>query len=133
MVAYAYKGVNRAGTIVEGSIQAETFEEAERKLAGQQISVHALKPLGGGKIVKQKEAPAQISAAAKKKISAQDSADVLGNLAVMAETGVPFVEALDAVIFGARTPAIKGSLQAVKEGVVGGQGLANSLRLAPNM
>lgn len=133
MVAYAYKGVDRSGSDIEGSINAETFEEAERKLAGQQISVHALRPLAGGKQVKLKESVVPVSAAARKKISAQDSADVLGNLAVMAETGVPFVEALDAVIFGARTPAIKGSLQVVKEGVVGGQGLANSLRLAPNM
>lgn len=134
MLSYAYKGVDRTGSVIEGNIQAESFDDAERKLAGQQISVHALRPSTNARANRQKQETSQpIPAAARKKVSAQDSADVLANLAVMSETGVPFVEALDAVIFGARTPAIKACLQVVKEGVVGGQGLANSLRLAPNM
>lgn len=134
MVSFLYKGVDNRGTKVEGQVFAATLDEAEKKLSIQDISIHVLKPAAGTKGARKSESIESAGhKSIKRKVSAQDSADVLHNLAIMAETGVPFVEALDAVIYSARTPAIRDSLAAVKEGVVGGQGLAFSLRLAPNM
>lgn len=133
MLSFVYKGVDGSGSKVEGQVFAGTLDEAEKKLSIQNISIHVLKPDTGSKGYKKAETAESVAMSARKKVSAQDSADVLNNLAIMAETGVPFVEALDAVIYSARTPAIKESLSAVKEGIVGGQGLAFSLRLAPNM
>lgn len=133
MLPFAYKGLDGNGAKIEGQIYAATIDEAEKKLSYQNISVHVLKPDTGAKAGKKAESSMNLGKSVRGKVSAQDSADVLSNLAIMAETGVPFVEALDAVIFSARTPVIKESLLVVKEGIVGGQGLAFSLRLAPNM
>ena len=133
MVSYAYKGVDRKGVKVEGQISAPSLDEAEKKLSIQDISIHVLVPADGAKGFKKIEPVDTRYRLLRKKVSAQDAADILSNLAIMAETGVPFVEALDAVIYSARTPVIRDSLTAVKEGVVGGQGLSQSLRLAPNM
>ncbi len=133
MQAFAYKGLDTGGARVEGQILANTIDEAEKKLSIQNIVVHVIVPESANRTPRKLDLGASASKSIFGKVSAQDSADVLNNLAVMSETGVPFVEALDAVIYGARTPAIKTSLLAVKEGIVGGQGLAYSLRLAPNM
>jgi type IV pilus assembly protein PilC len=133
MVSYAYRGVDSRGTKVEGQVNAASLDEAEKKLAIQDISIHVLVPAQGAKGFKKIEKDERAIKLVKKKVSAQDSADVLSNLAIMAETGVPFIEALDAVIYSARTPVIRDSLTAVKDGVVGGQGLSYSLRLASNM
>ena len=133
MVSYSYKGVDRRGTKIEGQISAATLDEAEKKLSLQDISIHVLMPSAGAKGFKKVELVDTRSKLIRKKVSSQDAADILSNLAIMAETGVPFVESLDAVIYSARTPVIRDSLMAVKDGVVGGQGLSQSLRLAPNM
>ncbi len=131
MVSYAYKGMDSKGTRVEGAIQASSLEDAESRLSKQDISVIALRPTG---VKAQKsENTAVLPEAARARISPQDAAATLRNLAVMAETGVPFIEALDAVIGSARTPRIEATMRLVKEGVVGGQGISGALRLAPNM
>jgi type IV pilus assembly protein PilC len=131
MVSYAYKGIDGKGVRVEGAISASSIEDAESRLSKQDISVLALRPTGGK--VQKTEQTSVLPEAARFKISPQDAAGVLRNLAVMAETGVPFVEAIDAVIGSARTPRIEATMRLVKDGVVGGQGISGALRLAPNM
>ena len=131
MVSYAYKGMDGKGARVEGAIQANSLEDAETRLSKQDISVIALRPTGAK--AQKTEQSAALPEAARYKISPQDAAATLRNLAVMAETGVPFIEALDAVIGSARTPKIEASMRLVKDGVVGGQGISGALRLAPNM
>ena len=131
MVSYAYKGIDGKGVRVEGAISANSIEDAENLLSKQDISVLALRR--SGEKVQKNEQTSVLPEAARHKISPQDAAGVLRNLAVMAETGVPFIEAIDAVIGSARTPRIEAALRLVKEGVVGGQGISGALRLAPNM
>ena len=131
MVGYIYKGIDDKGTRVEGSIQASSLEDAENRLTKQSISVIALRPSGAK--ASRTEQAVVLPEAARFKIAPQDAAGILRNLAVMAETGVPFVEAIDAVIGSARTPKIEATMRLVKEGVVGGQGISGALRLAPNM
>jgi type II secretory pathway component PulF len=131
MVSYAYKGIDGKGVRVEGAISANSIEDAENRLSKQDISVLALRR--SGEKVQKNEQTSVLPEAARHKISPQDAAGVLRNLAVMAETGVPFIEAIDAVIGSARTPRIEAALRLVKEGVVGGQGISGALRLAPNM
>lgn len=132
MVSYQYKGVGSDGSRVEGTISATSIEEAEKKLSMQDVAILSLYR-SQAKSIKSKESTSNYSPAIRKKVSAQDTATTLRNMAVMADAGVPFVEALDAVMVSARTPVIAESLKLVKDAVVGGQGLAQSLRLAPNM
>lgn len=131
MVSYSYKGIDGKGARVEGAISASSMEDAESRLSKQDISVLALRPTGGK--VQKTEQAVVLPAAARFRIPPQDAAGILRNLAVMAETGVPFIEAIDAVIGSARTPKIEAAMRLVKEGVVGGQGISGALRLVPNM
>ena len=55
---------------------------------------------------------------------------ILRNLAVMAETGVPFVEALEAVAASARTPVIETAVKQLKAEIVGGKSLSAAMRNA---
>jgi type IV pilus assembly protein PilC len=48
----------------------------------------------------------------------------------MAESGVPFVEALDAVIGSARTPQIQSGLKSLRDEIVGGKSLSAAMRSA---
>ena len=131
MISYQYKGIAPDGQRVEGTIAAPSIEEAERRLSIQDVAILSIYKASG-----RASKNTEVGGAPKrkgKKVSAQDSAVVLRNLAVMAEAGVPFVEGLEAVITSSRTPAIAESLQLVKDAVVGGQGLAQALKMADNM
>jgi type IV pilus assembly protein PilC len=133
MVNFAYKGIDTNGKRIEGSIGASTIEEAERKLSIQDVSILSLRVDSKGKTKASEDRGVTRTSSSRKKIAAQDSADILRSLAIMAETGVPFVEALDSVKESARTPAIQASLDDVKQAVIAGQGLSSALRAAPNM
>ena len=90
MVSYAYKGVDRKGSKIEGQISAASLDEAEKKLSLQDISIHVLMPAAGAKGFKKVEIVDTRSKLIRKKVSPQDSADILSNLAIMASTnGTP--------------------------------------------
>jgi type II secretory pathway component PulF len=133
MPAYKFKGYHQDGAKADGEISAESVEEAERRLAGREITVVAIVPAG---LKKQHSATGDErpkGAGLKRKISDQDSGDVLENLAVMAATGVPLVEALDAIIESARTKSIAEAMTLVKSDVIGGRSLSGSMRAVPWM
>lgn len=134
MQAFKYKGVDGQGHKVEGEIQGANVEEVERRLASQMVTIIAIIPAGMRRSNKV-EAPSGAPKAprGRKKISDADLAILLHDLAIMAETGVPFVEALDAVIEGAKTPMIKAGLQSLRVEIVGGRGLAQGMRSVPWM
>lgn len=131
MVSYAYKGIDGKGAKVDGVIAATSLEDAEIRLSKQDIAITALRPTNAK--VTTAESKSAVPEAARRRINPNDAATTLRNLAVMAETGVPFIEAIDAVILSARTRHIEATLRLVKDGVVGGQGISGALKLAPNM
>lgn len=138
MAAFAYSAIDGDGGRVSGTIHAETSAEAERKLIGQNVVLLSLAPAsdkksGGGARPGASAARGGALSFGRKKVGVQDAADVLRNLAVMAETGVPFIESLEAVAMSARTPAIAGAIKTVRDAVVGGQSLSAAMRLASEM
>jgi type II secretory pathway component PulF len=134
MQAFKYKGVDGNGQKVEGEVQGASIDDAERRLSSQMVTIIAIVPAGMRRAKK-----AEVSEGVQKvprgrrKISDADLAILLHDLAVMAETGVPFVEALDAVIEGAKTPAIKAGLEHLRTEIVGGRGLSQGMKSVPWM
>ncbi len=131
MQVFRYKGYDSLGKKVEGEMAATTIDEVERKVSAQAVTVIAIFPAGA--IRRSPTAESKdgfLSRLTKKKIADADIAVILRDLAVMAETGVPFVEALDAVIATARTPQIETGLRHLKEEIVGGKGLSAGMRSA---
>lgn len=129
MQLYKYKGYDATGNKVDGEISAKSIDEVERRMSAQSVTVIAIIP-AGAKRGNASETTTASPAAKGKKVSHADLAIVLRDLAVMAETGVPFIEALDAVIVSARTPTIEGGLRKLKTEIVGGKGLSAGMKAA---
>lgn len=132
MQLFKYKGYDESGQKVDGEMVANSIEEVERRVAAQSVTVIAIIPAGAARGGASGAAPAESGSlpVGKKKFSDGDVAVILRDLAVMAETGVPFVEALDAVIETARTPRIEQALRKFKAEVVGGRALSAGMRAA---
>lgn len=133
MPLYKYKGYDLSGQKVEGEMSGSTVEEAERKIAAQAVTIIAIMPAGHKKRSSEGAASSSsggggLSLFGKRKLNDNDLATILADLAVMAETGVPFVEALEAVILTARTPAIASGLRDLRTEVVGGKSLSAAMR-----
>lgn len=135
MHLYKYKGYDSSGGVVQGEMSGATIDEVERRVAAQDVTIISIVPAGfahkgggsaGSEIVKG-------STGLGRKAASGDVAVVLRDLAVMAETGVPFVEALDALITSARTPLIGNGLKQLRAQVVGGKGLSAGMRSAPQL
>ncbi|MHB8635906.1 MAG: type II secretion system F family protein [Fimbriimonadaceae bacterium] len=133
MPVFKYKGYAGSGGSLAGEVVAETIEEAERKVASQDVTIISIIPAGMRKGSKDVAVGAPKTPLFQRRIPEADAANVLQNLAVMAETGVPFIEALDAIIESARTPKVAAAMQSVKEDVVGGRPLSAALRGVPTM
>lgn len=134
MQVFRYKGYDASGKKVEGELAATSIDEVERKVSSQAVTVIAIFPAGA--IRKSAGIGEEGSGGSfmdrigmgKKKPSDADLATVLRGLAVMSETGVPFVEALEAVIVTARTPTLRTGLDKLKTEIVGGKGLSAGIR-----
>lgn len=133
MQVFRYKGYDSHGKKVEGELAAANIDEVERKVSAQSVTVIAIFPAGAIRKSSSNEGGAAPSfldriGLGKKKVSSADLGTVLRDLAVMAETGVPFVEALDAVVATARTPTLQAGLTKLKADIVGGKGLSAGMR-----
>ncbi|MCL4283928.1 MAG: type II secretion system F family protein [Fimbriimonadaceae bacterium] len=133
MNAFKYQGVNSQGKRVTGEVIAHHIDEAERRVAGMDITIISIVPASFRK--KESEASTERDARARKsgKVRDADVCLVLRDLSVMAETGVPFVEALDAVIGSAKNTTTRGALHRVKSEIVGGKSLSAAMKSAPEM
>lgn len=137
MTAFKFKVYDKAGQPREGELNAGTLEEAERKLQAQGDTVISLVPL------LEKRAKAKAEAAApsgpQKKLFSSgkakptEIATTMRNLAVMAESGVPFYESLQAVALGAESIQMRSGIDRVADAVLGGRSLGQALRAAPDV
>ncbi len=126
MQVFRYKGYDPHGKKVDGEVSALSVDEAERRVAAQDVTIIAIIPAGARKGASQEleGAPPTV----KKKTSDADGATLLRDLAVMAETGVPLVEALDALTASTRHAHIRAGLKRLKSEIVGGKGLSVGMR-----
>jgi type IV pilus assembly protein PilC len=132
MQVFKYKGYDPHGGKVEGEVNAITIEEAERRIAGQAVTIVSIIPAGLARKGKGDE-PGASGGKRGKKATDADIAVVLRDLSVMAESGVPFVEALDAVIASARTKQIEANLRRLRDEIVGGKSLSQAMRLVDSL
>lgn len=128
MQVFKYRGYDASGAKVQGEMSAASVEEVERKMLAQDVTVVAILPAGARKSSTQDSQ--EPKTARRRKVSDAEAAAVLRDLAVMAETGVPFVEALDALIASAVNPSVLGGIKSLKAEIVGGKGLSASMRAA---
>ena len=133
MPVFKYKGHAGTGGLLAGEITADTIEEAERKVSAQDVTIISIIPAGMRKSGRGDDSATPKAPMFQRRVSEGDAATVLHNLAVMAETGVPFIEALDAIIESSRTPKIAAAMEAVKNDVVGGRPLSAALKSVPIM
>ena len=130
MQAFKYKGYDSDGLAVEGNIHAASVEEAERRIVAQDVTIIAILPAGAKRNRKLEESSDAPLTKGGKALSVSEAATILQNLALMSETGVPFVEALDAAAVGARTPRVAHLLELVKSEIIAGKSLSTALRSA---
>lgn len=126
MQAFQYKGFDVEGNKVAGELVAETIEEVERKMAAQEVTIIAILPVERRK--RSRDASTISTRTGRRVASDADAAHILENLAIMAETGVPLVEAIEAVTASARTPKIAEQLERMKLEIVAGASLSNAFR-----
>lgn len=133
MHVFKYKGYDDSGKKVAGEIHASSLDEAERRIAQQSVSLIAIVPAGMKKGAEvQPLVPTNVSFD-RRKIPEGDAAAILRNLSVMAETGVPFIEALDAIIQSSRTARIAAAMVKVREELIAGKALSAAFRTVPNL
>lgn len=130
MEQFKYKGLDSTGQRVSGEISAPNLQEAERKIASKDVTVIAILPAGArrGGISASEDSQAKPAFRQKSKVSAAEVARTLENLSVMMKTGVPFVEALEAVAQSTKNQKMSGALRQIKEDVIGGQSLSGAMR-----
>lgn len=127
MQAFKYKGV-QAGQKVEGEVIASTIEEAERRLAAQDVTVIALLPIKRSASSQGDTRTPSFASYLGRGVPLAHLATLLQDLGVMAAAGVPFVEALDAVADAASSPRLRQTVLSIREEVVSGKSLSVALR-----
>jgi len=117
---YAFKGVDKKGTKIQGEINSSSPALAKAQLLKQGISASSVskksKPLfgSGGKAIK----PMDIAVFARQ-------------MATMMKAGVPLVQAFDIVADGLDNPNLRKLVLTIRDSVAAGGGFAPSLRQHP--
>ena len=136
MTAYKYKGIDGRGQSVSGEVSANSVDEVEAKLASSDVTVISIVPLLLN-TKKSEGSQSQASGLAKpifsRKVKIDEISAVLRNMAVMAETGVPLIESLNAVTAGCTNVKIESGLRRLKAEVVGGKSLAQAMKSTPGL
>lgn len=142
MAAFAYRGYDASGNQVSGEIQAPSLDDVENRLSDQRVTVVSIVPLLQSRAKKEaakEKAPTQQKPSGlslqlfAKRVKVADTAAVLRNLAIMAEAGVPLVEALQAVTAGCTNPTLGDSLKRLRTEVMGGKSLSAAMRSVPRL
>lgn len=134
MSAYKYKGYDARGQSVAGEVSAGSIEEVELQLSNSEVTVISIVPLlkekAKAEAANAPRKPALSASLGKGKVKTDDIAAILRNMAVMAETGVPLIEGLNAVTAGCVNPRLNQGLKQLKAEIVGGKSLALAMRAA---
>ena len=129
MEVFKYKGLDAKGERISGEIAASNLQDAERRITAKDVTVIAILPAGARRSGEALEEAASGRPKPKgKSISDAETGKTLENLSVMLKTGVPFVEALEAVSQSTKNPRMAEALRQIKEDVIGGQSLSGAMR-----
>lgn len=127
---YAYTALNPQGAKVNESVQAESDDQAIRRLQSQGYVVLSLKPAsaerasGGGTAA---------GLSLRRRANLEQTVMISRELAIMIETGVPFTEALEALEQHAENATIKAALRAAHADLSSGKTIAQSLGAQPHV
>ncbi len=139
MTAYKYKGYDSKGQTVTGELTGSSIEEVENRLAEGEVTIISIVPL----ILKERGRVESTSGQGAKKglsktiggsrVKVEEIAGILRNMSVMAETGVPLIESLNAVTASSANPRIMAGMRILRAEVVGGKNLAAAMKSAPGL
>jgi type IV pilus assembly protein PilC len=126
VTSFRYQGFDGAGVKTKGELAANSREEVERRLAQQNITPTSILVAKGIKT------PAATAKTKKQKgrVSDADRATILRDLATMVDAGVPFVEALEAVVAAKPKASVEVPLAAIRSNIVGGSSISSAIRSA---
>lgn len=119
---FRYEAVNAHGQTVSGRIEATGEREAARRLREQELTLLALSAQGGA---------SGVSGRRSRRVTAQDKAIVIRELAILLQAGVPLAEAVESIGESHSDTAIGATFRHVHSKLRGGESLSQGLRSAP--
>lgn len=134
MAAYAYQGFDRAGKATKGVIDAETVKAARSKLRKQGVFPSNIAEQKAGKATSGSGLNIEIDFSKFfQRVSANDLADMTGQLGTLVSAGIPLVEAFGALIDQTENPALKLILVEIREQLNEGEPLHKAMRKHPKV
>ena len=120
LISYQWEGVNNAGQLKNGVIEARSLALAKAELRKQSITIRKItkkrKPLFDRK---------------NKKIKQADITTFSRQMATMIEAGIPIIQSFDIVAKGQTNKRMKDLIEGIKKDVESGTTLAESLHKYP--
>ncbi len=118
---YAYKGVDRNGSVQKGSIRSESIEKATAQLEASGFSVEQIKP----------QFSLFVPSAAQKKIKPQDINIFFRQMATMLNAGIPLVQSLEFMANGTESLEFTSLIMSLHKTVSSGHTFAEALAKYP--
>ncbi len=129
MIRFAYTGRDSSGESVSGVLEAESQQEAYRKLRADGLSVSSIAPERANiddEALKLKHSASQVGR--------EDVISFAAQMSVMLETGVPLAEAMDAVAETGRGPGhLPRVLQELNRRITGGETFSSAVLAFPKV
>ncbi len=148
---FAFTAVNSSGALVNEQIQCESETQAVQRLQSQGYVITSLSAVSGRgrKAVKNKDSAGAAAAAGavstgaglnksiplpwKRKLKLDQLTMLTREFAIMIETGVPIVEAIELLRSHAENPVLNEALTGVYDDLCGGKTLVQALSAYPNV
>lgn len=127
MALYEYKGLNRKGKTVRGTVNADNQRTARAQLKKEGVFIQSLKDK-----TKKKKGKKQ-SSHSKAKVSVDDMAMYTRQLATLIRANIPLVECLNGVADQTENQVLKDVTREIKDSVNEGQSLAKTMGRYPNI
>ena len=121
MPAFKYKGIDRSGKQVRGSIVAENSAAARKALRNRQVHAQTIEPA-----IQNKYSRSNVSGANRKLVM-----DFTVQLTTMIQAEIKLTEALDLVILQTTNDKFKQALQSIKDQLLSGSSFADGIREYP--
>ena len=128
MPIFEYKGLNKKGNNIKGTVDAENSRAAQNKLKADGIYVVHLKNKKGSGTKQSKK-----SAIQNKKVSVEDLSMMTRQLATLLKASIPLVDSLSAVSEQVENPVLKEAVADIKNMVNEGASFHKSLLKYPKI
>ncbi|MDQ1257287.1 MAG: Type secretion system protein GspF, partial [Candidatus Hydrogenedentes bacterium] len=128
MAIYEYQAISKAGKTVKGAIEAESGAVARRKLREQELFPTKVEEGNAAAVVSQNAGRGAMG-----RVSVRDIALMTRQFAVLLRAGMPFVEALSAMLEQTSKARLGKALYDVRDKVNAGTTLADALAKHPRI